>query len=246
MAKTVTFKGYTLDVKKIIILSLFLVTLSSFISFKVDNFDFHHLFGRCEGSKYCQICKNCTRCGYCKSGGTCGVCSTPISAGRRSTVKTNASQKSIASDRLHSIRTTSSQKSSSLGKAPKKYSESASDNLRIKQQVSKVESKTVNTLKDNGIDKVNEKPSSYNLGATKDIVGSKNNLFNIDIPENSEFVRITAENANLRQRVGTKSLILQKLNHGDLLIKLNTINGWVKVQALDSGEIGYVFGALLK
>ncbi|WP_409021707.1 SH3 domain-containing protein [Dyadobacter sp. LHD-138] len=50
----------------------------------------------------------------------------------------------------------------------------------------------------------------------------------------------------MREKFTTKSPVLQRLKYGDLLIRLKSIKGWVKVQALDSGEIGYVFGGLLK
>jgi uncharacterized protein YgiM (DUF1202 family) len=68
----------------------------------------------------------------------------------------------------------------------------------------------------------------------------------IEIPENADFVRITADFANLREKFSTKSPILQKLKRGDLLIKLKSFKGWVKVQALDSGEVGYVASRLLQ
>ena len=70
--------------------------------------------------------------------------------------------------------------------------------------------------------------------------------FTIDIPENADFVRVTAPSANLREEFNTKSRIIQTLGHGDLLLKLKSFKGWVKVQTLDSGEIGYVFGGLLE
>jgi len=59
-------------------------------------------------------------------------------------------------------------------------------------------------------------------------------------------VQIRAVVANLREAINTKSRILQKLKYGDLLVKLKVVKGWVKVQALDSGEVGYVFGNLLE
>ena len=93
------------------------------------------------------------------------------------------------------------------------------------------------------------KPESRNdaemITATLSVSDEKES-FTIEISENADFVRITAVVANLREAISTKSRILQKLKHGDLLVKLKMVKGWVKVQALDSGEIGYVFGDLLK
>ena len=241
-----------LNVKKFVLLSFLGIAVSGFALFEVNVFDFHHLFGRCEGSDYCRICTNCSRCGYCKGGGTCGVCYTPRPVIRRSaTPRSYRSERSVSSKSAHSFDSrTPSVKRYYLPKSPtKKYSstkvsssfdKSETDSFSTAGQIES-NPKSVKSLTNQTESSKHPEPI-YSVTSTPDTKES----FTIDIPENAEFVRVTASSANLREEFNTKSRIIQTLGHGDLLLKLKSFKGWVKVQTLDSGEIGYVFGGLLE
>ena len=240
-----------LDVKKFAALSFLGIAISAFAIFEVNVFDFHHLLGRCEGSDYCRICTNCSRCGYCKGGGTCGVCYTPRPVIRRSTTsKSHRSERSVSSNSAHSFdsRTPSVKRyylRKSLGKKHSPTTLSTSFDQSEREPFSKAEDSEPkikpNTLSINQAELANDSQPIYSAPNIPEVKES----FTVDIPENADFVRITAAAANLRENFTTKSSVLQRLKHGDLLIKLKTVKGWVKVRALDSGEVGYVAGNLL-
>lgn len=243
-----------LVVKKFIVLSFLGIALSAFALFEVNVFDFHHLFGRCSGSnEYCNACSNCSACKNCsENGGSCAVCYTPRAVVRRSRpIKTYRPEKSVSSNNVHSI--------NSGGPAVKRYylrksSARKYSSTKVSTSLDQPEPESFSTSEEKDS---NAKSSSSLINKTElannpELIYSAPNIpeakesFTIDIPENADFVRITASSANLREYFSTKSQILQTLNHGDLLIKLKSVKGWMKVQTLDSGEIGYVFGGLLK
>jgi len=238
--------------KKYLLLPLLGFTIYGYSALANFRFDFHHLFGRCEGSDYCRICTNCSRCGYCKGGGTCGVCYTPRAIVRRSAPpRTHSSRKSISANHVHSIDSRSSSvKRYYLRKSSAKNASSSKLSTGLDQTETESFStigKTDSDVKNNPslINQTETADNSQSVYAAPDIPEEKES-FTIDIPENAEFVRVTASSAHLREQFSTKSRILQKLGHGDLLIKIKSVKGWVKVQALDSGEVGYVFGGLIK
>lgn len=239
--------------KKIIVLSFLGAALSAFALFEVNVFDFHHLFGRCSGSnEYCGACSNCSACKNCsKEGGSCAVCYTPRAVVRSRPVRTYRPEKSVSSNDVHSINSASpAVKRYYLRKSSaRKYSStkvSTSPDQPEPESFPTIEEKDLNVKSSSSL--INKKELAKN---PESIYSSPNapeekESFTIDIPENADFVRVSASSAHLREQFSTKSRILQTLNHGDLLIKLKSVKGWVKVQALDSGETGYVFGGLLK
>lgn len=247
----IIFIPITLNMKKFILLSLLGISLSSYAVYKVNVFDFHHLLGKCEGSDYCRICTNCSRCGYCKGGGTCGVCYSPRAIVRRSpSPKTYRPTKAISSSHAHAVRTGSPSvkrynlQKSVAGKNPsiRKVStipESEDDSSWSEEM--KLNEDTISSF-------INKAGPARELQpiSNSPIISEEKETFVLEIPDNADFVRITAASANLREHYNTKSRILQKLNHGDLLIKLKSVRGWVKVQALDSGAVGYVSVSLLQ
>lgn len=249
----ITFSKYLLNLKKFIALSLIGISLSAYTMFKVNVLDFHHLFGRCSGSNsYCNVCKNCKYCGHCaKEGGTCAVCYTPSAVVKRSVpVRTYRSERSVSSNNVHAINPGSpAVKRYYLRKASVK---SSSSRQRIAIDQAEPEISSSNDSIDSNyktgtpiISKIESRNDAEMITRTPSVSDEKES-FTIEIPKNADFVRVTAVVANLREVNNTKSRILQRLKHGDLLIRLKAIKGWVKVQALDSGEIGYVFGDLLK
>lgn len=240
--------------KKFIALSLIGVSLSVYTLFKVNVLDFHHLLGRCSGdNSYCNACSNCSACKNCsENGGSCAVCYTPRTVVKRSApARTYHSKRSVSSNNTHSI--------SSGSPAVKRYylrklssGKYASSRERIAVDQSGMEISSSNDSIDSNyktgtpfISKIVSRKDADIIHAAPFISNEKES-FTIEIPENADFVRITAVVANLREEISTKSRILQRLKHGDLLVKLKAVKGWVKVQALDSGEIGYVYGDLLK
>ncbi|WP_159477859.1 SH3 domain-containing protein [Dyadobacter sp. 3J3] len=238
--------------KKFVVLSFLGIALSAFALFEVNVFDFHHLFERCEGSDHCRICTNCARCAYCKGSGTCGVCYTPRAVVRRSAPsRRNRSESSVSSNPVHSFdsRTPSLKRYYLRKSSARKYSSTkVSTNLDQPEPESfSTEEEKESSVKSSSL-LTNKKELAENSQSIYDTptIPAEKESFTLDIPENADFVRITASSAHLREQSNTKSSILQTLNHGDLLIKLKSVKGWVKVQALDSGEIGYVFGGLLK
>ncbi|MEO6685786.1 MAG: SH3 domain-containing protein [Dyadobacter sp.] len=240
--------------KKFVVLSFLGIALSAFALFEVNVFDFHHLFGRCSGSnEYCSACSNCSACKNCaKNGGTCAVCYTPRDVVRRSRpIKTYRSETSVSSNNVHSISSGSSAVKRYYLRKPlaRKYSSTkVSTNLdkpepeSFSTEEEKQSSVKASSLLTNKRELADNQESIYSAPT----IPEEKESFTLDIPENADFVRITSSTAHLREQSNTKSSILQTLNHGDLLIKLKSVKGWVKVQALDSGEIGYVFGGLLK
>jgi hypothetical protein len=220
---------------------------------KVNTFDYHHLFGRCSGiNSYCGACSNCSSCKNCaQNGGSCAVCYTPRAVVRISRpVTTYQLKKSVSSSYVHS---------SNLGSPAVKrsYSRKSSAGKHSSSKVfanfDRPESESFSTTEETGLNvksdslSVNEAEltnHSQPIDSAPSIPEAKES-FTIDIPENADFVRITAASANLRENFTTKSTILQRLKHGTLLIKLKSVRGWVKVQALDSGEVGYVSENLL-
>lgn len=240
--------------KKFVLLSFLGIALSSFALFKVNVFDFHHLFGRCSASNdYCNACSNCSACKNCaENGGSCAVCYTPRTNVRKSRpVKTYRPKDSFSSNETQtspSIRPAVKRyylrKSSGTKYPAARVSGNAGDS-EAKSFTSKEESKSnlkSSTAIANETQSIDNPESIY---LTSDIPAEKES-FTVDISENAVFVRVSASSANLRESSSTKSPVLQRLKHGDLLIKLKSVKGWVKVQALDSGEVGYVFANLLK
>ena len=240
--------------KKFIALSLIGISLSAYTLFKVNVLDIHHLFGSCSGSNsYCNVCKNCKYCGHCaKAGGTCAVCYTPSAVVKRSVpVRTYHSERSVSSNNVHAINPGSPavkryylRKTSSQKYAPSRQ-RIAVDQLAAEISYPKDSAETNTISSTTSINKL-ESRNDVEIITTTPSVSNEKESFTIEIPENADFVRIIAVVANLREAISTKSRILQKLKHGDLLVKLKVVKGWVKVQALDSGEVGYVFGNLLK
>ena len=230
------------------------IALSAFALFEVNVFDFHHLFGRCSGSnEYCNACSNCSACKNCSQyGGTCAVCYIPRAVVRRTRpVKTYQPEKSVSSNHVQSL--------NSRNPAVKRYylrksSGRKYSSTKLSTSFDQPETDSFSTI-DEAESNIKSSSSQINkteLSKDPEPIYSASSIpeakqsFTIDIPENADFVRITSSSAHLREQISTKSRIIQTLNHGDLLIKLKSVKGWVKVQALDSGEIGYVFGGLLK
>jgi len=72
--------------------------------------------GRCTGSAYCNICKDCSRCGYCNGGGACGVCSGGGSS--RSNLRSSnysTGNSSTSSSRSRSVRSTATYSAPNTG-----------------------------------------------------------------------------------------------------------------------------------
>lgn len=237
--------------KKFIVLSLLGTALSAFALFEVNVFDFHHLFGRCSGSnEYCSACSNCSACKNCaKEGGSCAVCYTPRTVVRSRPIRTYRPEKSVSSNDVHSINSASpAVKRYYLRKSSgRKYS-----STKVSTSLDQPESFSTTDETDSNVKSTSSLMNKTELVNNPESIYSAPNIseekesFTIDIPENADFVRVTSTSAYLREQFNTKSRILQTLNHGDLLIKLKSLKGWVKVQTLNSGEIGYVFGGLLK
>ena len=238
--------------KKFLVLSFLGIAVSAFALFEVNVFGFHHLFGRCSASnEYCNACSNCSACKNCaENGGSCAVCYTPRTVVRRSRpVKTYRSEKFFSSKIRAGNSISPAVKRYYLQKSStRKYSSSQQVSARLGKAKTESFSTSDEANLDPGTSPISEPELANNpqtVYSAPDVLAEKES-FTIGIPENADFVRITAVSANLRENFTTKSPILQRLKHGDLLIKLGAVKDWVKVQTLDSGQAGYVFGNLLK
>ncbi|MBI3521198.1 MAG: SH3 domain-containing protein [Bacteroidetes bacterium] len=71
--------------------------------------------GRCTGSSNCTACSSCNYCKHCNSGGSCGVCSSGSSSSSDK-YNTSPSPSSPSESKKYTIKSTSSEISSSLSK----------------------------------------------------------------------------------------------------------------------------------
>ncbi|WP_215239399.1 SH3 domain-containing protein [Dyadobacter helix] len=227
--------------KKILLLSLLGISFGTTGLLKLPEFDFHHIFRRCSGSN--SFCSGCSTCVYCKhcavNGGSCAVCYIP-----RAVVNKNSPAASHPKKR----KTTGShlsRPSSGLVSSPKPQKRSELIDDRSGTEPADPDSFEVAKVVD---PVVKEVVVDLPVKKTPDHVtntGFREYNYAVEIPEGAQFVRVTAGRANLRSEASTSSKIRQQLQHGDLLLKLGRKKGWLKVQTLDSGEIGYVSENLL-
>jgi hypothetical protein len=240
-------------VKKFILLSFLGTSVSLLAFYKVNVFDNHHLFRKCSGNNsHCSGCENCSGCEHCsKEGGTCAVCYTPRAVVRRGIPgKTSRPALSVLSNNVHTVLSgSSSVKRYDLKKSSARKNSSHTKIIDVQQPVPEFPSShEIKPDFDVNISSMNagELMKDLNPVPTSPILPEEKKPFSLDISENSEFVRVTSVFANLRERSSTQSPVLQKLGHGNLLIKFESVQGWVKVQTLDSGTIGYVASSLLE
>jgi len=226
---------------KRILLNPFSGLIFSFLTIFSDVYvDLHHFFGRCSGSNaYCSACRDCSACKNCAvNGGSCAVCYTPKVA--RKTIFKGSSpytssnrpiQKSIVI--LRKPKSTQRVKLNPVYGSQYQKSTTQSTLDSRDQPINGVEdAKVINTTLSEEQGYLNDSSSSYN--------------YTVEIPAESDFVRVSASIANLRASASTKSQIKQKVKYGELLIMLETSGDWIKVQTLDSGFIGYIFKELVQ
>lgn len=243
MHKTLTFIKLLIphNLKRILLVSLFGITLSSFTIFGENLIDFHHLFGRCSANNsYCSACSNCNYCKNCsQNGGSCAVCYTPRSVVRKPVRKrapeSSSSGYSYRSSTIYKAPKPAQRIKSSLSTgAPSSQISTSSLTVDLAEQPvsSPVAVQEI-------VDPVNDDQASLNDTLT-------NFDYAVEIPLDAEFVRVNVPIANLRTTATTKSPLKQRVRYGELLIKLETSGDWLKVQTLDSGLIGYVFADLVQ
>jgi hypothetical protein len=61
----------------------------------------------------------------------------------------------------------------------------------------------------------------------------------------NESITIYSETINLRGKPSTKSIILEKLSYGDIIIFIEKTGEWSKIKVKETGTIGFVFSKLL-